>query len=200
MQVWNLLRAARWKYSSQKLAKNRHLGAIAQICRAISSQLRHVLTIGKKLLSSNISPTCPPQYCALRPTSGWDRSGSLGHPSSFQRLSRVGIVTARQSSSQRQPNFAALRQRAPLMFGRATITLGIGPHSIWVKVCFTSHSSGHKIGHFGDVLPGQSLSVVLKKLNLTQQRQTTQEQYGLSYKSRKKHKMLNLNKHTKTKT
>jgi len=27
--------------------------------RAMSSQLRHVSTIGKKLLSSNISPTCP---------------------------------------------------------------------------------------------------------------------------------------------
>jgi len=29
-------------------AKNRHLGIIAQLCRAISSQLRHVSTIGKK--------------------------------------------------------------------------------------------------------------------------------------------------------
>ena len=32
---------------------------IAQICRAISSQLIHESTIGKKLLSSNIYPTCP---------------------------------------------------------------------------------------------------------------------------------------------
>jgi len=42
-------------------AKNRHLGTIAQLCRAISSQLRlrHVSTIGKKnLLSSNTSSTC----------------------------------------------------------------------------------------------------------------------------------------------
>ena len=31
-------------------AKNRHLGTIAQLCRAISSQLRHVSTIGKKLV------------------------------------------------------------------------------------------------------------------------------------------------------
>jgi len=31
-------------------AKNRHLGTIAQICRVISSQLRHVSTIGKKLV------------------------------------------------------------------------------------------------------------------------------------------------------
>ena len=33
-----------------KVAKNRHLGTIAQLCRAISSQLRHVSTIGKKLV------------------------------------------------------------------------------------------------------------------------------------------------------
>jgi len=43
----------------KKVAKNCHLGTIAQLCRAISSQLRHVSTIGKNLLSSNISSTCP---------------------------------------------------------------------------------------------------------------------------------------------
>ena len=43
----------------KKVARNRHLGTIAQICRAISSQLRHVSTIGKNLLSSHISFTCP---------------------------------------------------------------------------------------------------------------------------------------------
>jgi len=43
----------------KNVAKNCHLGTIAQPCWAISSQLRHVSTIGKKtLLSSNISPTC----------------------------------------------------------------------------------------------------------------------------------------------
>jgi len=47
MQVWNVLHAARWKYRTQKVAKNRHLGTIAQLCQAISSQLWHVLTIGK---------------------------------------------------------------------------------------------------------------------------------------------------------
>jgi len=57
MHVWNVLHAARWKYRMQK---NRHLGTMAQVCRAISSQLRHVSIIGKKnLLSSNIFPTCP---------------------------------------------------------------------------------------------------------------------------------------------
>jgi len=41
------------------VAKIRHLGTIAQICRAMSSQLRHVSTIGKNLLNSNVFPTCP---------------------------------------------------------------------------------------------------------------------------------------------
>jgi len=40
-------------------AKNRHLGTIPKLCRAISLQLRHISTIGKNLLSSNISSTCP---------------------------------------------------------------------------------------------------------------------------------------------
>jgi len=43
----------------KKVAKNRHLGTIPQLCRAISSQLKHVSTIGKNLLSSNMSSTCP---------------------------------------------------------------------------------------------------------------------------------------------
>ena len=36
-----------------------HFGTIAQLCRAISSQLRHVSTIGKNLLSSNTFSTYP---------------------------------------------------------------------------------------------------------------------------------------------
>jgi len=40
-----------------------------------------------------------PQYCELWQTSGWDRSGSLGHPCKFQRVSRLGSVTAHHSSS-----------------------------------------------------------------------------------------------------
>jgi len=47
------------KTGRKRVAKNRHLGTITQICRAISSQLRHVSTIGKKLLSGNMSSTCP---------------------------------------------------------------------------------------------------------------------------------------------
>jgi len=43
----------------KKSPKIRHLGTIAQLCRAISSQLRHISTVGKNWLNSNVSPTCP---------------------------------------------------------------------------------------------------------------------------------------------
>ena len=52
----------------------------------------------------------------------------MEHPCKFQRASRLGNVTARHSSIGHQPNFAALN-RAPSVFYRAAITLGIGPYS-----------------------------------------------------------------------
>jgi len=42
MHVSNVLHAARWKSRMQKSPKSCHLGTIAQLCRAISSQLRRV--------------------------------------------------------------------------------------------------------------------------------------------------------------
>jgi len=94
----------------KKLPKNRHLGTNAQLCGAIFSQLRHVSTIGKKLLKQQYLVYMSSQYGELQPTSGWDRSGSLGHPYEFQRVSRHGSVTAQHSSSGRHPNFAALNR------------------------------------------------------------------------------------------
>jgi len=53
-------------------------------------------------------------------------------PQQIQRLSHLGSVTARQSSSGHQPN-CGVEQRAPPIFSRATITLGIGPHCSYYK-------------------------------------------------------------------
>ena len=94
----------------KKSPKIRHLGTIAQLCRAISSQLRHVSTIGKKLVKQQYLFHMSSQYGELQPTSGWDLLSSLGHPSKFQRVSHLGSVTARHYSSGRQPNFAALNR------------------------------------------------------------------------------------------
>jgi len=103
MQVWNVLHEPRSKWR-----KNHHLRTIAQLCRAISWQLRHVSTIGKKLVKQQYLLHMSAQYGELRPTSRWDPLASLGHPCKFQRLSRLGSVTVRHSSSGHEPNFAAL--------------------------------------------------------------------------------------------
>jgi len=69
-----------------------------------------------------------PQYGELRLTNSWDPSGSLRHPRKFQRVSRLGSVTAWHvvvGISQTLRRWT----EAPPVFGRATITLGIGPHS-----------------------------------------------------------------------
>jgi len=65
----------------------------------------------KKLVKQQYLLQMSPQHGELRPTSGWDRSGSLGEPCKFQRVSRLGSVTARHSTNGHQPNFAALNIR-----------------------------------------------------------------------------------------
>ena len=67
----------------QKIAKNCHLRTIAQLCRAMSSQLRHISTIGKKLLSSNISSTCPYNMVNFGPLAAEIVSLVWGTPGNF---------------------------------------------------------------------------------------------------------------------
>jgi len=87
-------------------AKNRHLLTIGQICWAIPSQLRQVSTIGKKLVKHQYLLHMSSQYGELRPTNGRDRLASLGHPSKFQQVSRLGFLTAPTSLNGCQPNCA----------------------------------------------------------------------------------------------
>jgi len=137
MQAWNVLHGARWNTGRKKVAKNCRLGTIAQFCQAISSQLRHLSTIWKKkLLSSNMSSRCPHDMVIFGPLAAEIGPVVWGHPYEFQRVSRLGSVTARQWSSERQPN-CGVEQRAPTMFCRATITLGIGPHSSYYYIIIT---------------------------------------------------------------
>jgi len=126
MQVWNLLHAACWKHRTQKVAKNRHLGTIAQLWQAISSQLKHVSAVRKKLKQQYVLHMSP-QYGELWPTSGWDRFTSLGHPCKLQAFAswqRYCTAVKLWASAK----LCGVEQRAPPVFGRATITLGIGPH------------------------------------------------------------------------
>ena len=186
-------------------AKNRHLGTSAQLCRAISSQLRHISTIEKNLLSSSISSTCPHNMVNFSLVAAeivylvwgtpanlngfrvlasllqrrrwveasqtlhdvWPLPGLVDYVYIFDyklytfsaAVARNGILP-RAKFTLRPPCLAlscwqryctaveqwaraklcGVEHRAPPIFGRATITLVIGPHSsfYWVTVytCF----------------------------------------------------------------
>ena len=108
MQVWNVLHAARWKYRTQKSPFWHHRTTLSGY---IFGTKAHIDNWKKNLLNSNISSTCAANMVNfVRPTNGWDLLASLGHPCKFQRVSRLGSVTAWHFSSGRQPNFAALNR------------------------------------------------------------------------------------------
>ena len=112
----------------KKVAKNRHLGTIAQLHRVISSQLRHILTIGKKnLLSSNTSSTCPYNMVNFGLLAAEIVSLVQGTPANFNgfRVLAALLYGIQQWASAK---LCGVEQRVPPMFGRATFMLGIGPH------------------------------------------------------------------------
>jgi len=84
--------------------------AIAQLCRAISSELRHVSTVGKNLLNSKTSSTCPDNMVNFGLLTAGICWRVWGSPANFERVSHLSSVTARHCSSGRQPNFATLNR------------------------------------------------------------------------------------------
>ena len=113
----------------KKVAKNRHLGTIAQLCPAIPLQLRHVSTIGKKnLLSSNMSSRCPHDMVNFGPLPAEIGPVVCGTPMNFNGFCVLApLLHGSQVVSVSQ--LCGIEQSVPPMFGRATITLGIGSHS-----------------------------------------------------------------------
>jgi len=63
-------------------AKIRHLRTIAQLCRAIPSQLSHILTVGKNLVKEQYLLHMTPQYGELGPLTAeiyWRVWGTRAH-------------------------------------------------------------------------------------------------------------------------
>jgi len=91
-----VLQAAGWKYRTQKFAKIRHLGTIEQICRAASSQIRH---IGKKLLNSNTSSTCPRNMVNFDPPTAEIGLSVWGTPANINGFSVLASLLHRCRST-----------------------------------------------------------------------------------------------------
>jgi len=77
IHAWNVLHAAHWNTGRKNYAKKSPSGHHRTICRAISSQLRHISTIGKILVIQQYLLHMFSQYGERRPTNGWDRLVSL---------------------------------------------------------------------------------------------------------------------------
>ena len=105
---------------------------IAQLCRAISSELRHLSTIGKILLSSNIFSTCPYNMVNFGPLAAeivllvW---GILVYFNGFRVLASLLQRYCTTLEQWARAKLFGVEHRVPPIFSRATITLGIGPHS-----------------------------------------------------------------------
>jgi len=84
---------------------------ITHDCGAMTSQLRHISTVGKKLLNSNICPTGPYNMVMFGPLAVEIGSLVWGTPANFNGFHVLAaLITARHSSSGCQPNFAALNR------------------------------------------------------------------------------------------
>jgi len=99
----------------KKSPKIRHLSTIAELCRAISTQLRHLSTIGKKLVKQQYLPHMFLQYGELGPLAAYIGSLVWGTPANFNGFRVLAV------------KLCGVEQRAPPIFGRAAIALGIGP-------------------------------------------------------------------------
>jgi len=96
------------KNTNAKSRQNRHLGTIAQLCRAISTQLRHIWTIGKNMLSSNIFSACPHNTVNFGPQTSEIGPVVWGTRANFNGFR---VLAARYSGNGRQPiNFASLNR------------------------------------------------------------------------------------------
>ena len=96
------------RLAENKGRKNRHFGTIGQLCRAVSSQLRHISTIGKKLVKHRISSTSPHNmvnFYLLTAEICWRVWGT---PANFNGF-RVSAALLHGTGGG-QPNFAALNR------------------------------------------------------------------------------------------
>jgi len=110
---------------SKDYTRNLHLRTIAQLCQAISLQLRYVSTIGKNLLNSSTSSTCPHSMANVGPLTAEIGLGVWGTPANFNRF----------------------RVLAALLHG--TVIVGVSQTlRHWTEGAIYIRQGGHHVGHW----------------------------------------------------
>jgi len=161
MQVWNVLHVARWKYRTQKLCKKSPSAHYRTTFLGYIFATKACIDNRKKIVKQQYLLHMSLQYGELRPTSGWDRFVSLGHPCKFQLVSRLGKLL-------HGTLVVGVSQTAALNRGRHLYSAG--RPSRWalahISSCFTSHSTQNRSFRSLSSQP-VSWRIVLKKLDLT---------------------------------
>ena len=98
------------RYRTQKSLKIRHLGTMARLCWAISLQLRHALTIRKKVVKQQYLLHMSSQYVELGPRGAEVVLLVWGTPTNFNGFSHLFLLL--QQHAQRKPT------KLCTMFGR----------------------------------------------------------------------------------
>jgi len=133
MHVSNVLHVARWKYRMQKIA------SLAPSHNFVKLYLRSwgmYWQSEKNLLNTDTSSTCPHNMVRFGLLTAEIPLASLGHHCKFQRLSSLGSVIARHSSSGRHPNFAALN-RGRHLYSAGDHHVGHWPTLCSIKIYFS---------------------------------------------------------------
>jgi len=140
----------------KKSPKSRHLGTIAQLCLAISLQLRHISTIGKRLFTQQYLPHMFSQYGEIRPTNNWDRFGAPGlistHFGGSCPLTEFASCSIHFASNSilRSPKLAALLHGTPALASAKVCGVVQGMelrnfrrrrHATYIR------QGGHHVGH-----------------------------------------------------
>jgi len=91
----------------------------------------------QNLLNNDTYSACPHNTVNCGPLTA-EMLASLGHnPCKFQRVSHLGSVTARQSSSERGPNFAALNRGRRLYSAGRPSRWALAHISSFQMLCYT---------------------------------------------------------------
>ena len=117
--------------------KNCHFGTIAQFCRAVSSQLRHVSTIGKKLLNidtSSIRPHNMVNFGLLTAEICWRVWGTPANFNGFRALAALlysTLVVGVTASAK----LCGVEQRAPALLRPRLVGKGLAVPSARTSPC-----------------------------------------------------------------
>ena len=123
-----MLHAARWKYRMQKWCKESPARHHRTTLSGYIFATKAYINDRKNLLSSNISCTYPHNMVTFGPLTAKIGSGVWGTSANFNGF-RVLAALLHGTLVVGISQTCCVEQRAPPIFSRAVITLGIGPHS-----------------------------------------------------------------------